>query len=179
MEPSVWTKQSWEERTLEFDATDALATGDSVSSISGITLWEGTTEKTGTIATVVLAAAGTGYAVNEIITVVQAGGALGTIHITAITGGGSTGPISAYHLEAGGSGYATANGVATTGIGANATFNIVTMISGTPSLVGNKAYPKIVGGENGHSYWMRVRLITANGDKIEDDLRVLVRNIGG
>ncbi len=101
MEPAIYTKQTWEERKFEFDATDSLAAGDSVSSISGITVWEGTADKS------------------------------------------------------------------------------ATMVSGAGSVVGNKAYAKIIGGEDGHSYWVRVRLLTANGDKIEDDLRLLVRNVGG
>jgi len=101
MEPSIWTKQTYEERLLEFDATDALATGDSLLSVVGITVWEGTTDKS------------------------------------------------------------------------------ATMVDGAPSMLGNKAYAKIIGGEDGHSYWVRVRLLTANGDKIEDDLRLLVRNVGG
>jgi len=101
MEPAIWTKQDWEERLLEFDAADSLATGDSVSSIVGITVWEGTTDKS------------------------------------------------------------------------------ATMLSGAPSLVGNKAYAKIIGGVDGHSYWVRIRLLTAAGDKIEDDLRLLIRNVGG
>ncbi len=46
MDPSVWTKQTWDERLLEFDATDSLASGDTVASVSGVTVWEGTTEKT-------------------------------------------------------------------------------------------------------------------------------------
>ena len=101
MEPITWTKQVWEERLLEFDATHSLATGDALASVSGITVWEGTTDKS------------------------------------------------------------------------------ATMVDGAPSLVGNKAYAKIIGGTDGHSYYVRVRLITANGDKIEDDLRLLVRNVGG
>lgn len=100
MEPFIWTKQPFEERTLEFDVANALATGDSLASISGITIWEGTMEKT------------------------------------------------------------------------------LTMLSGTPSIVDDKAYAKIIGGEDGHNYWIRIRLITTNGDKIEDDLKMLVRNIG-
>lgn len=100
MEPTTWTKQPWEERLLEFDATDSLATGDSLASISGITVWEGTTEKTST------------------------------------------------------------------------------MISGAPSISGDKVYARLVGGTDGHSYWVRIRLVTVNGDKIEDDLRLLVRNLG-
>ena len=100
MEPATWTKQPWEERLLEFDAANSLATGDSLASISGITVWEGTTD------------------------------------------------------------------------------NSLTMISGVPSLLGNKAYVRVIGGADGHSYWVRIRLITVNGDKIEDDLRLLVRNVG-
>lgn len=101
IDPPIWTKQSFEERLLEFDAADALASGDTVASISGITVWEGNTEKTST------------------------------------------------------------------------------MISGDPTLNGNKAYAKVIGGEDGHSYWIRIRLVTTQGDKIEEDLRLLVRNIGG
>ena len=101
MEPTTWTKQAWEERLLEFDATNSLATGDTVASVSGITVWEGTTDKS------------------------------------------------------------------------------LTMISGVPSLSGNKAYIRVIGGTDGHSYWVRVRLVTTNGDKVEDDLRLLVRNVGG
>jgi hypothetical protein len=100
MEPATWTKQPWEERLLEFDAASSLATGDALVSISGITVWEGTTDKS------------------------------------------------------------------------------LTMISGAPSLIGNKAYVRVIGGTDGHSYWVRIRLVTANGDKIEDDLRLLVRNVG-
>lgn len=100
MEPATWTKQPWEERLVEFDATESLATGDSLASISGITVWEGTTEKT------------------------------------------------------------------------------LTMISGVPSIIGNKAYARLIGGTDGHSYWVRIRLVTTAADKIEDDLRLLVRNVG-
>ena len=101
MDPSIWTKQVWEERTLEFNCEDSLATGDSLASISGITVWEGTTEKT------------------------------------------------------------------------------LTMLSGAGSILLNKVYVKIIGGADGHTYFVRIRLITTNGDKIEDDLKILVRNIGG
>ncbi len=101
MDPAIYTKQSWEERTIEFDATDSLATGDTLASVSGITVWEGTTDKS------------------------------------------------------------------------------ATMVSGVPTLNGNVAYVRVIGGTDGHSYWVRVRLITTGGDKIEDDLRLLVRDIGG
>lgn len=101
MDPAIWTKQSWEERKVPFDVTDSLAPGDSLASISGITVWEGTTDKS------------------------------------------------------------------------------ATMVSGVPTFSGNKAYAVIVGGTDGHTYWVRVRLLTTLGDKIEDDLKLLVRDIGG
>jgi hypothetical protein len=100
MEPAAWTKQPWEERLLEFDAAPSLATGDSLASISAISVWEGTTDKS------------------------------------------------------------------------------LTMISGVPSIMGNKVYVRVIGGTDSHSYWVRLRLVTTNGDKIEDDLRLLVRNVG-
>jgi len=101
MEPSIWTKQTYEERLLEFDAVDALATGDSIDSVVDITVWEGSTDKT------------------------------------------------------------------------------LTMFVGPATFSGTKVYAKIIGGTDRHSYWVRVRLLTTNGDKIEDDLRLLVRNGGG
>jgi hypothetical protein len=103
MEPAIWTKQTWDERLLEFDATDALATGDSVKagSVVDVTVWEGITDMT------------------------------------------------------------------------------ATMFVGPASIVGNKVYAKIIGGTDTHSYWVRIRVLTTNGDKIEDDLRLLVRNVGG
>lgn len=101
MDPAVFSKQAWEQRKLEFDVTDSLATGDSLASVSGVTVWEGTTEKT------------------------------------------------------------------------------ATMISGASSVSGNSAYATIIGGTHGHDYWVRVRLVTTNGDLIEDDLKLLVRDIGG
>ena len=105
MEPTIWTKQDFEHRTLEFDSTASLAAGDSALSVL-VTVWEGTTDKS------------------------------------------------------------------------------ATMVSGTvahpiPYLDGNKAYAHIIGGEDGHSYWVRVRITTLLEDIIEDDLRLLVRNVGG
>lgn len=101
MEPHSWTKQAWEERTLRFDLTPSLATGDTPASVSGVTVWEGTTEKT------------------------------------------------------------------------------ATMFSGPASISGNYVYAKIIAGESGHTYDVRLRVITTNGDRLEDDLKVLVREIGG
>src|SRR4030042_4542970 len=100
MDPTKWIKEPWEERLLEFDPTNSIASGDSIASISGVTIWEGDTEKTST------------------------------------------------------------------------------MIGGTPYLSEGMVYALIKGGEDGHDYWIRIRLITTNGDKIEDDLRLLVKQRG-
>ena len=97
MKPSNFTKQPWEERQLEFDVSNSLATGDTVLSVSSITVLLGD--------------------------VAQA-----------------------------------------------------SMVSGNSSLIGNKVYQKIIGGVNGYNYTIRVRVATTNGDKIEDDLIMLVRD---
>jgi len=101
MEPGIFIKQPWEQRKLEFDFTDTLATGDTLASVSGVTVWEGTTDKS------------------------------------------------------------------------------ATMVSGAPTLSGNSVFAVIIAGTEGTSYWIRVRAITTNGDLVEDDLRLLVRNVGG
>lgn len=36
----------------------------------------------------------------------------------------------------------------------------------------------IKGGTAGQTYWVRVRVIAASGDKIEDDLKLLVKDLG-
>jgi hypothetical protein len=41
MDPNSFLKQSWEQRQLEFDVTDALSSGDSVASAL-VTVWDGT-----------------------------------------------------------------------------------------------------------------------------------------
>jgi hypothetical protein len=61
----------------------------------------------------------------------------------------------------------------------NVTLNGVSqasMLSGSPTIVGSKVYQKIIGGEHGKDYEVSVRIITTNGEKIEDDLTVRVRN---
>jgi len=58
--------------------------------------------------------AGDGYAVNDVITVVQSGGSGGTLTVTSISGGGGTGPVTGLTLTTPGTGYAIANGLATT-----------------------------------------------------------------
>lgn len=47
--------------------------------------------------------------------------------------------------------------------------------SGT--LVGSKVYARVKGGTHGVDYYVRVRVNTVNGDKIEDDLLLQVREI--
>ena len=49
------------------------------------------------------------------------------------------------------------------------------MISGSPTISGNKVRQKIVGGLDTVNYVIRVRLVTTNGDKIEDEITMKVR----
>lgn len=103
MKPDTFTKNSWEKRKLEFDVINALASGDSVASISAVTVWR------------------------------------------------------------------DSDSVETTS----------TMLSGTPSKSGNKVYANIQGGTDGVTYRVRVRVITTNGDYIEDTLHLVVSDAGG
>lgn len=97
MKPAMFVKQPWEERTLEFDVTNALGTGDTLASVSSITVLLG--------------------------------------------------------------GVAQAD-----------------MLSGSATTSGNIVYQKIIGGVNNSDYTIRVRVVTTNGDKIEDDLVMQVRD---
>ena len=97
MNPSVWVKQPWEERLVEFDVTPALSTGDSVASVDSVKVF--------------------------------------------------------------------LNGIA----------EQAAMISGSPTIDVNKVRQKIVGGIDGSNYIIRVRIVTTNGDKIEDEITMKVR----
>ena len=85
----------------------------------------------GPILTAAINAAGTGYTVNDIVTVVQIAASLGKVKVTSIGGGGAVTGIS---LNAIGVNYSTANGVSTTGgTGGGLTLNI-TASAGSPIL---------------------------------------------
>lgn len=53
-----------------------------------------------------------------------------------------------------------------------------TMISGTPVITGNKIYVIIQGGSDGGTYWLKLTATTTNGDIIEDDLKLFVKQVG-
>jgi len=73
------------------------------------------------MATVTLGVGGTGYTVNDVLTVVQSGASGGTVTVTSV----AAGVITGVSLTTGGTGYSIANGLAVTGgTGANATINI-------------------------------------------------------
>ena len=73
------------------------------------------------IATATLGAGGTGYTVNDVLTIVQTGGSGGTVTVTSV----ATGVITGISLTTPGSGYAVANGLPVTGgTGSDATINI-------------------------------------------------------
>lgn len=52
------------------------------------------------------------------------------------------------------------------------------MVFGTPGLTGNKVYATVQGGRNSTTYWVRVQVHTTNGDLIEDDLKMMIREKG-
>lgn len=52
------------------------------------------------------------------------------------------------------------------------------MISGTPVISGGKIYVTVQGGTSGITYWLKLTATTANGDIIEDDLKLFVAQIG-
>ena len=97
MNPSIFIKQPWEERQLEFDVANALATGDTLASVTSITVLLGDVSQ-------------------------------------------------------------------------------ASMVSGNSSMIGNKVYQKIIGGTHGLDYTIRVRVATTNGDKIEDEITMQVRD---
>lgn len=82
-----------------------------------------TTNVAGTVATMVLQAPGTGYAVNDIVTISGGGGTGATATVNSVSG---TGAILTYTLTTRGSGYSNTAATATTdsGAGINATITI-------------------------------------------------------
>lgn len=81
-----------------------------------------TNNVSGTIATMVIQATGTGYLVNDVITVSGGGGTGGTFTVNAVSG---TGAILTYTLTTRGSGYSNTGAAATTGgTGSGATITI-------------------------------------------------------
>lgn len=54
------------------------------------------------------------------------------------------------------------------------------MVHGTPAkdATNTKVIAAIKGGTAGSTYWVRVRVITASNDKIEDDLKLLIKSLG-
>ncbi len=50
-----------------------------------------------------------------------------------------------------------------------------TMIEGTPSYTGSKAYVQVKAGADGEDYNVRIRLTLSNGEDVEDDFTLYVR----
>ena len=96
MNPNTFRKQPWEERTLKFDVTKALADGDVLSSIDSVKCFLGATEATGMVT--------------------------------------------------------------------------------TTSATGNYVYAHLTGGVDNNDYVLRVRVLTDDGDKLEDELSVIIRD---
>jgi hypothetical protein len=86
------------------------------------------------ILTISLGSGGTGYTAGDILTIVQAGGSLGTVIVDTVNG---SGVIQTITLLSAGSGYSVANGLAVTGgTGNSATINILAITSITRNVVG-------------------------------------------
>lgn len=81
-----------------------------------------TNDMTGKVATMGLNATGTGYAVNDVLTITGGGGSGATATVTSVSG---TGAVTGIALATRGSGYAAVSGAATTSAtGTGATINI-------------------------------------------------------
>ena len=79
-------------------------------------------------------AAGTGYTVNDILTVIDNGAIGGTVKVTGISGGAATGPVTTVVLVTGGTGYTVGAGKTTTGgTGSGCTISIATVSAASVS----------------------------------------------
>ena len=112
--------QSTTARAEDMQGGDGIDTVDYSVRSAAITVSVG---KTAGVASVALVAAGTGYTVGDVITLVGAKVAPAVMTVATITGGGATGPIATVTLAPGGAGYAATAGQAVTGgTGTGATF---------------------------------------------------------
>ncbi len=120
-----WIFDSWWDNTAKKDVllmVDGTSTLRNWSGAMALLSSANTNDVSGTIATMVLQAPGSGYSVNDVITVSGGGGAGGTFTVNTVSG---TGAILTYTLTARGSGYSNTAAAATTGGGGtNATITI-------------------------------------------------------
>lgn len=103
---------------------------------SNLFRWEGgiaklvstnTSDVSGLIATMVIDATGTGYAVNDVLTITGGGGSGATATVNSISG---TGAITAITLTTRGSGYSATAGASTTGGGGSGATITITVATG-------------------------------------------------
>jgi hypothetical protein len=88
----------------------------------------------GQLLTVTLNAGGAGYSTNDIITIVQGGGALGSVRVLTLGGGGA---VATFSIEVVGNGYTVANALSTTVVpsgGTGCTLNITSVAALTSAL---------------------------------------------
>ena len=118
----------------EEGVVDSVQAGESLTLVDVLTYDHTVDAKTtvddfsgsGVIATISLGVGGTDYTAEDVITIVQAGGSLGTVRVDTV----DAGVITAITLLAKGSGYAVENGLSVTGgTGSGATINILTLQS--------------------------------------------------
>jgi hypothetical protein len=132
----------------------------------------------GPIDTVSVGNAGNGYNIGDVLTVVQTGGALGTLTVTGLTGGAGSG-VATVTLLAAGTGYTAANGLATTVApagGTLCTINVLTITgwawnaaqNATRAVVaGTGAITQSINLTNGTTYQVTITLVRTAGTLTE------------
>jgi fibronectin-binding autotransporter adhesin len=111
---------NWEDQATWTDSSATLTPPRSGSNVV-IDNTHTVTTQPNAIISVTLNSGGSGYALNDVLNVVQPGGTGGQITVTGVSGG----VITSIRLTNGGTGYTTATGVGTSGGSGTATVNIV------------------------------------------------------
>lgn len=141
----------------EYRQSDAMPTCDTYNDLPSsakageccLVKYDSVDPKITGIGTATLGVPGTGYTVNDILTVVQGDNESARIKVLTITGGLGTGPIGTFSVTTKGIGYSVANGLTVTGgTGADATINITVLVAGFPNLERGVEYPVIYGNPN-------------------------------
>jgi hypothetical protein len=94
-----------------YSATQKLYGGLHVFAVSGTPTLDALIAIADRLSVVTVNTAGSGYAEHDVLTVVQTGGSLGTLHVDTVDGGGG---VTAVTIVTPGSGYTVANGLSTT-----------------------------------------------------------------
>ena len=58
------------------------------------------------------------------------------------------------------------------------TTDVSSTMLGTPGITGNKIKVLVMGGTKDKTYWMRIRIASTLGEKIEEDLKIKIKDKG-